>query len=105
MVRYTKFRDDRPIRSRVILGKPEGMCVSTAPSTVPARVKGGLFPLTINIPILGDPRTTRSQGTWSLLMMQIFNLHLYLRLNLQWIGGYFRRFCFVTLNNLEPVQS
>ena len=24
MVRYTKFRDDRPIRSRVILGKPEG---------------------------------------------------------------------------------
>ena len=24
MVRYAKFRDDRPIRSRVILGKPEG---------------------------------------------------------------------------------
>ena len=25
MVRYNKFRDDRPIRSRVILGKPEGV--------------------------------------------------------------------------------
>ena len=24
MVRYTKFRDDRPFRSRVILGKSEG---------------------------------------------------------------------------------
>ena len=35
MDRYTKFRDDRPIRSRVILGKPEGVA-STSP--VPARV-------------------------------------------------------------------
>ena len=25
MVGYTKFRDGRPIRSRVILGKPEGV--------------------------------------------------------------------------------
>ena len=25
--RYTKFRDDRPMRSRVILGKPEGGCI------------------------------------------------------------------------------
>ena len=32
---YTKFRDDRPIRSRVILGKPEGL---HQPPPVPARV-------------------------------------------------------------------
>ena len=27
-VRYTKFRDDRPIRSRIIVGKPEGGCIN-----------------------------------------------------------------------------
>ena len=37
MDRYTKFRDDRPIHSRVILGKPEGGCINFPP--VPARVK------------------------------------------------------------------
>ena len=31
MVRYTKFCDDRPIRSRVILGKPEGGCINPPP--------------------------------------------------------------------------
>ena len=42
--RYTKFRDDHPIPSRVILGKPEG--VHQAPPPVPARVKTGILPLT-----------------------------------------------------------
>ena len=37
-VRYTKFRDDRPIRSRVILGKPEGVASTPSPRSVPARV-------------------------------------------------------------------
>ena len=36
MVRYTKFRVDRPIRSRVILGKPKG--VSSTPPPLLARV-------------------------------------------------------------------
>ena len=35
---YTKFRNDRPIRSRVILGKPEGEECITPPPPVPARV-------------------------------------------------------------------
>ena len=39
MVRYTKFRDDRPIRSRVILGKPEGGCINPP---VPARANYAL---------------------------------------------------------------
>ena len=37
MVRYTKLRDDRPIRSQVILGKLEGGGVHQ-PLPVPARV-------------------------------------------------------------------
>ena len=35
MDRYTKFRDDLPIRSRVIVGKTEGGCINPP---VPARV-------------------------------------------------------------------
>ena len=38
MVRYTKFRDDRQIRSQVTLGKPEGVH-QPPPPPVPARVK------------------------------------------------------------------
>ena len=37
--RCTKFRDDRPIRSRVILGKPEGGGCINPPPPVPARVR------------------------------------------------------------------
>ena len=42
MVWYTKFCDDRPIRSRVILGKPEGVCITPPGLPVPARVKAVL---------------------------------------------------------------
>ena len=42
--RYTKFRDDRAIRSRVILGKPEG--VASTPPPPPPCVGEGLSPKT-----------------------------------------------------------
>ena len=37
MVRYTKFRDDQLIRSRVILGKPEGVASTVGPASVNRR--------------------------------------------------------------------
>ena len=43
MVRYAKFRDDRPIRSRVILGEPEEGC-NKAP--VPVSVNGRVMSVT-----------------------------------------------------------
>ena len=46
MIRYAKFCDDRPIRSRAILGKPYGGCINPPPS-VPARVKVLLYVIQI----------------------------------------------------------
>ena len=46
-VRYTKFRDDRQIRSRAVLGKPEGGGLHPPQPPVPASVntQSGLFAL------------------------------------------------------------
>ena len=34
------FRDDRPIRSRFILGKPEGVCINPPPVSAMVKLRG-----------------------------------------------------------------
>ena len=64
MVRYTKFRDGRPIRSRVILGKPEGV----APPPPPLCQRGlrrfnlGNYKLPIYFTSAGGGIVARSMG-------------------------------------------
>ena len=49
---YTKFRDDRPVLSRVILGNPE-VVASPPPPLVPARVELSEY-VSLLLPVLPD---------------------------------------------------